>query len=160
MSAIPDRPVGTRLLRPTGKEIFVAHHPPPPRSRSSVTARVLLAVGTVASLAEPASAAYVRAVRDLNVLPRGCDDDKIDVAGTLYFQGRRYHGSAAYAEPRDGYELWSSAGTDSTTKLVRNISRQSGSGPAGFAVLDRATLPPLLFFSADDGLHGRELWVR
>ncbi len=73
-----------------------------------------------------------------------------NVAGTLFFSAiDDSHGSAA-----TGGELWSSDGTAAGTKLVRDIYPGDwGSGP------DRLIdVSGTLFFSADDGTHGRELW--
>jgi ELWxxDGT repeat protein len=57
-----------------------------------------------------------------------------------------------------GSELWTSLGTAATTRMVKDIHP----GPDGFAIqnLDLAAAAgSWLFFSADDGVHGQELWV-
>lgn len=54
-----------------------------------------------------------------------------------------------------GVELWVSAGTSSYTKLVKDINPgTAGSLPANLT----AAGSNLLYFSAIDGTHGRELW--
>ena len=57
-----------------------------------------------------------------------------------------------------GRELWRSDGTDAGTEMVKNIkpndaARRPGSAPSGITAVDDT-----LFFSADDGTRGRELW--
>jgi ELWxxDGT repeat protein len=53
-----------------------------------------------------------------------------------------------------GEELWKSDGTAANTVLVKDIRPgPTGSNPAFFAVLGNS-----LFFAADDGEHGYELW--
>jgi len=69
-----------------------------------------------------------------------------------------------------GYELWMTDGTSSGTKMLKDLNTQSGEGsnPVLFQVFTGFTLeqPPApdlnlngyIFFSADDGVHGTELW--
>jgi ELWxxDGT repeat protein len=56
-----------------------------------------------------------------------------------------------------GTELWISDGTKSGTKMVANINTtdfgRASSNPSQFTVLGK-----ILFFTADDGKHGVELW--
>ena len=54
-----------------------------------------------------------------------------------------------------GVELWKSDGTIDGTALVKDINPGGSqwSWPSNFAVIG-----PLLYFVADDGVHGRELW--
>src|SRR5206468_6515212 len=60
-----------------------------------------------------------------------------------------------------GRELWVTAGTAETTHIVRDINPQldfdvtfpQGSNPSDFTRVGAT-----LFFSADDGTHGTELW--
>lgn len=58
----------------------------------------------------------------------------------------------------NGSELWKSDGTEAGTLLVRDIHPEisgvyPGSSPSSLKVLDG-----VLYFKADDGTHGRELW--
>jgi ELWxxDGT repeat protein len=75
----------------------------------------------------------------------------INVNGTLFF--------AAYEEAH-GTELWKCDGTAAGTVLVKDI--WSGGGGAGsvpgYDGNGLAAVNGTLFFSADDGKHGRELW--
>lgn len=58
-----------------------------------------------------------------------------------------------------GSELWTSLGTSATTRMVKDIHSGSvGSAIAGHD-LAAASFGNWLFFSADDGVHGPELWV-
>lgn len=57
--------------------------------------------------------------------------------------------------PGQGSELWVTDGTETGTRIVREIR----AGIAGSAPGPGATLPSgTLLFAADDGVHGRELW--
>ena len=73
--------------------------------------------------------------------------------GKLYFQG----GSS---DPVHGAELWVSDGTAAGTHLAADIDTQPGPGgtnlssnPTGLTVFNGA-----LYFAANDGIHGNELW--
>ena len=68
-----------------------------------------------------------------------------------------------------GEELWKTDGTESGTKLVKDINRDSAPGarcqqgdcgiPKGWSHPDTATaMGKIVFFAADDGIHGVELW--
>ena len=68
-----------------------------------------------------------------------------------------------------GEELWKTDGTESGTKLVKDINRDSPPGarcqqgdcgiPKGWSHPDTATaMGKIVFFAADDGIHGVELW--
>jgi ELWxxDGT repeat protein len=71
--------------------------------------------------------------------------------------GRRVFFTASDGE--HGFELWVSDGTEGGTGMLADVDRRASrhrnrSGPASLtAAGDR------LFFVADDGIHGRELWV-
>lgn len=71
------------------------------------------------------------------------------------FMGRLYFASGGGTVPDSlGDELWRSDGTPEGTVRVRDVLPGPGdSGPRELAVLGAH-----LFFSADDGAHGRELW--
>jgi ELWxxDGT repeat protein len=65
-----------------------------------------------------------------------------------------------------GPELWFSNGTEAGTRLVADVrpnefvlSQQNGSNPQGIDGDGSNIAGNLLFFSADDGESGRELWV-
>ncbi|WP_183101114.1 ELWxxDGT repeat protein [Nocardioides pelophilus] len=66
------------------------------------------------------------------------------------------------AHDQNGEELWVSDGTSAGTRMVKDIHPGPGSGLAG--TTDPRWLPNLtavgddLFFTADDDVHGRELW--
>ncbi|RYD84317.1 MAG: hypothetical protein EOP84_05830, partial [Verrucomicrobiaceae bacterium] len=74
---------------------------------------------------------------------------RVDVNGTLFFSAYdRIH----------GFELWKSDGTQEGTVLVKDIQPGSGtqayySNPSNLVNVDGT-----LFFTADDGIHGSELW--
>ena len=64
----------------------------------------------------------------------------------------------------NGFELWKSDGTESGTVMVKDINLRPYSGPLGYNVSYGSRPQQLinvngtLFFTADDGLHGTELW--
>jgi ELWxxDGT repeat protein len=59
-------------------------------------------------------------------------------------------------DPRspDNLELWQSDGTEAGTVMVRDIYPGStGSNPTNLVSMNNK-----LYFTADNGVHGRELW--
>ena len=76
----------------------------------------------------------------------------MNVNGTLYF---------TVNDAVHGDELWKSNGTDKGTVMVKDIAAgkyPSGGGPRSSNPFDLTAVNGTLFFSADDGVHGRELW--
>lgn len=71
------------------------------------------------------------------------------------FQGNKFF--LAARTPTQGRELWISDGTMSGTQVVKDINPGAGSGvdTTGFDYLYTSTE---LFFAANDGTHGNELW--
>lgn len=72
-----------------------------------------------------------------------------NVSGKLFFTAR--NGVA-------GVELWTSDGTSAGTTMVKNIFADSGSTPSSSNPTQLTHYNSSLFFVADDGVHGRELW--
>ena len=59
----------------------------------------------------------------------------------------------------DGEELWASDGTAAGTRQIRDIRPgPAGSMPMQQFDMELAWLDGFVYFSADDGVHGRELW--
>jgi len=77
------------------------------------------------------------------------NDANIDM-GALVHNGRRMFFAAQSAK---GLEPWASNGTPSGTFLVSDIHKSGASRP-----LDFTLTKDVLFFTADDGERGRELW--
>jgi ELWxxDGT repeat protein len=87
-------------------------------------------------------------------------EELTDVNGTLFF---------AADDGVHGYELWKSDGTAGGTVMVKDINSLStcesygwnpggGSYPCGSQPEDLIAVDGLLYFTADDGSGGRELW--
>lgn len=75
------------------------------------------------------------------------------VGSTLYFVAD---------DGRNGRELWKTNGSAASTKMVRNINNQNssfGTSNNGSDPTDLINVNGRLFFLADDGINGRELWV-
>jgi ELWxxDGT repeat protein len=69
------------------------------------------------------------------------------IGRTLYFVAGYEYGSTI------GVELWKSDGTEVGTFMVKDINPKGDSNPGPLINLNGT-----LYFSADDGSHGRELW--
>ena len=69
----------------------------------------------------------------------------VNVTGTLYI--------SADDRSTTGTELWKSDGTEDGTKLVKDIDPSGDSFP-----LWLTNVGGTLYFSANDGSHGIELW--
>ncbi|MFN6566016.1 ELWxxDGT repeat protein [Dendronalium sp. ChiSLP03b] len=57
-----------------------------------------------------------------------------------------------------GLELWKSDGTTAGTVLVKDINPGTGSSNNGSNISDFFNVDGILYFAADDGTHGLELW--
>jgi ELWxxDGT repeat protein len=83
--------------------------------------------------------------------------------GTFLFVATDYFNSYVGGNPGHGYELWRSDGTAEGTMMVKDINPAGSYSSAGYAGFDAAPLhftlvEDTMFFTADDGVHGRELW--
>lgn len=72
-----------------------------------------------------------------------------NVNGTIYFTAQ---------DPEHGRELWKSDGTLAGTVMVKDIVTGPGSGFSSFVIPAFVSVNGTLFFTVDDGVHGRELW--
>ena len=71
-----------------------------------------------------------------------------DVGGTLFFTAN---------DGIHGYELWKSNGTNAGTVLVKDIQPDARGGD-DYGPGSLTGVGGTLFFTADDGIHGSELW--
>jgi ELWxxDGT repeat protein len=58
----------------------------------------------------------------------------------------------------NGRELWKTDGSEGNTQLVLDANPGAGSGVASFTKSNAVVAGTLLYFNADDGIHGVELW--
>ena len=58
----------------------------------------------------------------------------------------------------NGYELWKSDGTEAGTVMVKDIVSGSGSSVGPYTNLHITALNNTVYFVANDGTHGEELW--
>jgi len=77
------------------------------------------------------------------------------VEGIAFFAA--YDGLSGIELGLSGIELWRSDGTSEGTVMVKDINPGAGSSLKG-GTLDLAVVDGILFFPADDGVSGRELW--
>jgi len=112
-----------------------------------------LASVAVALLAGGASSAIsITALGDLYPGATGSDSGRFTPVGdTVFFRAN---------DAVHGYELWRSDGTEAGTQLVRDINPGSASSyPGSFYSDTMVESGGRLFFWANDGVHGEELWV-
>ena len=87
-------------------------------------------------------------LKDITTLPdsQGSNPSNFtQVGSTLFFTA---------STATHGTELWKTDGTESGTKLVKDVFPGSGNSNA----LHLTNLDGTLYFTADDGIHGKELW--
>jgi ELWxxDGT repeat protein len=80
-----------------------------------------------------------------------------DVLGALFFVA--YGDLQELPPPAIGRELWRSDGTDAGTLLVADIAPVPDPDPSQGGPSEPTSIGGALFFAADDGVHGRELWA-
>jgi ELWxxDGT repeat protein len=88
-------------------------------------------------------------VKDINTKRESFPHDLANVNGTLYF--------SAVDGDLHGRELWKSDGTEAGTVMVKNINPDIGDVNSS-TPQHLTPVGTLLFFTADDGSTGRELW--
>ena len=80
---------------------------------------------------------------------------QLDNVWNLVVLGKRLYFTANDAAGNLGNELWITDGTEQGTRIVRDIFP----GPSGSNPNFLTNVNGILYFSADDGIHGTELWV-
>ncbi len=89
-------------------------------------------------------------VKDIRPSGSSFPEDFIEFNGEVYF---------AANDGTHGKELWKTDGTTSGTVLVRDINPGSGTGMEANTGKMFGQNGTWLFFRADDGTHGKELWI-
>lgn len=85
-------------------------------------------------------------------IDRSFIDAPTDYEGIIVMKNVMYFSSGDNKTYRNN-ELWRSDGTTAGTHLMKEINPDDGAYPTRFIVLDS-----ILYFQANDGLHGNELW--
>ena len=93
--------------------------------------------------------------------PAGVALPKSPQYGPLTQVGPVVNGRAFFFGETDaaGIELWSSDGTAAGTGMVADINPGAADATYGNAGLEIVPMGGKVFFAADDGVHGRELWT-
>ncbi|WP_040278277.1 ELWxxDGT repeat protein [Psychroserpens damuponensis] len=89
-------------------------------------------------------------VKNINPSSSSNATNFIDINGTLFFTAN---------DGTNGQELWKSDGTESGTVLVKNINQNSNQSSIQYYDLQFVIHQDKLYFEADDGINGSELWV-
>jgi ELWxxDGT repeat protein len=111
----------------------------------------LLIVTIVSTYALPVLASQIPTlVKNINTTPAEPDYDST-VYDTAAFSGGVF--MSYYRDDGSDTELWKSDGTVEGTVMVKDINLSGDSNPDNFVVIN-----DILYFSADDGVHGTELW--
>jgi ELWxxDGT repeat protein len=107
------------------------------------------------------TAAHTALVKDVNTGGASSYPSNLtNVNGVLFFSAEDYSASGG----RHGRELWKSDGTTAGTTLVKDIhpggalNNYGNYIPYGSAPSSLRNVNGTLFFTADDGTHGLELW--
>jgi ELWxxDGT repeat protein len=96
------------------------------------------------------TAAGTKLVKDIKAGPYNSDPSFLtNVNGTLFFTAD---------DGVHGRELWKSDGTEAGTKMVKDINPGPASGFPDAFIGNLTVVGRTLFFTADDGVHGLELW--
>lgn len=72
-----------------------------------------------------------------------------NIDGKIYFQG---------FQEETGFELWTSLGSASSTNLFKDINPNNTVVNAGGAPVDYTKVGNTIYFTANDGINGREVW--
>jgi ELWxxDGT repeat protein len=101
------------------------------------------------------TAAGTKMVKDINPGPASSEPDSmVALNGILYFVAD---------DGEHGYELWRSDGTAAGTRMVKDINRTPPGSVSAVATLGSepsalGRVGSVLYFYANNGTHGRELW--
>jgi ELWxxDGT repeat protein len=126
-------------------------------ARSYRVAGSILGAVLAAASARPAVAQSVFQVKDINPTGDANPSELTHVNGPLFAAGTLFF---AANDGVHGVELWKTNGTEAATVLVKDIDgTPASSSPANLTrVSGGAFSAGRLFFTADDGVNGVELW--
>ena len=103
----------------------------------------------------PGSASNPSLVKNMNGGSHSNPQDLTAVGNSFFFKARAQDAVGNFL----GYELWMSDGTTSGTVLVKDIAPGSPGGMDGAPYFTEDWNGTVVFFAADDDVHGKELWV-
>ncbi|HMT06157.1 MAG TPA: hypothetical protein PKD76_11510, partial [Solirubrobacterales bacterium] len=140
-----------RERRAKAKKLSSGRRPNSTRAVKRTSGVVAVAAITVGASCAGASAADFNGtmVKDLNTFGQGSSPSGFTTAGSksFFFADDGPHGT----------ELWASDGTASGTGMVKDI-RPGSLSSGGYYSSTMVAMGSNVFFTADDGTNGRELW--
>jgi len=122
--------------------------------RKSLLFTMILLVGIIGGL----SAQTIKMVKDIHPSSASYPRDLTAYRSGL-FPYISYQVFFAAADNSHGRELWITDGTEGGTRMVKDINPDGSSNPSYPTLVPNLLLSGSLYFSADDGVHERELWI-
>jgi ELWxxDGT repeat protein len=147
----------------TSAGTFLVKEIPPPGIVSRNLSQLTNVSGTLFFVADGTqlwesngTAAGTSMVKDINpgaFTPGSGTKELTNLSGTLFFAASDGISASAH-----GQELWESNGTSAGTFMVKDINASGQQAYPGSYPHSLTNVNGTLFFSANDGVHGREVW--